>query len=115
MIALQPEQLCGGFLQESFQACGAGPIVIMQVAVKKLGADQAKLISHTNSNDVLGEKGGYVVGYGASVYLKSAGSGRLTFQPLNSEVQKELLRMARTSIKNYLLTHTRSSFQLYLK
>ncbi|MBN2356769.1 AmmeMemoRadiSam system protein B [candidate division KSB1 bacterium] len=111
MLALQPQALCEGFLRESLQACGAGPVVIVQVAARELGADKATLISRTNSNDVTGEKGGYVVGYGSIAYSNSDGSGRKTFQPLEKNVQKELLRMARKSIEHYLKTRTRLSFQ----
>ncbi len=111
MLALQPQTLCEGFLRESLQACGAGPVVIMQVAVKQLGANKAELIARTNSNDVTGEKGGYVVGYGSIAYGKSDGSERIVFQPLDLEVQKELLRMARQSIEHYLKTRKRLTFQ----
>jgi len=102
MVALQPEALCSGFKRETFMACGAGPVVVMQVAAKALGADAARLISRTNSNEVTGEIGGYVVGYGAVVYYRAVKSGRMEFKELELPVQKELLRMAREAIKGYL-------------
>lgn len=109
----KPQQLCQGLLREEYQACGGGPIVIMQVAAQALGANRAKLIARTNSNDVTGQKGGYVVGYGSvAIYAQeSRQSERIEFQPLDLATQKDLLRMARQAITGYLNSKTIPRFE----
>jgi len=101
---LKPKVLCGGLLKEEYQACGGGPIAVMQVAAQALGANNAKLIARTNSGDVMGQKDGYIVGYGAvAVFAQGEPqSERIEFQPLDINVQKEFLRMARQAITEYL-------------
>jgi MEMO1 family protein len=100
MARLQPEALCSGFLSGQYQACGAPAVVMMQVAAKLLGATDAKQLAQTNSNDVTGTKGGYVVGYGAvAVYTgKTNTSDRKRFEPLPLDVQKYLLKSARQTL-----------------
>jgi len=101
---LRPAKLCDGLLKEEYQACGGGPIAVMQVAAQALGANKAKLVARTNSGDVTGQKDGYIVGYGAvAVFAQGEPrSERIEFQPLDVNVQRELLRMARQAIKEYL-------------
>lgn len=62
--ALDAEGLCQG-LDRSYMACGGGPITVAIMAAKLMGATEARIIKQTNSNDVIGERGGYVVGYAA--------------------------------------------------
>ncbi len=50
------------------QACGGGPILALMLAAEQMGAGRAKVVSHTNSNDVVGKQGDYVVGYGAALF-----------------------------------------------
>jgi AmmeMemoRadiSam system protein A len=87
----------------------------MQIAAQKRGADAANLISRTNSNDVIGQRGGYVVGYGAvAVYQKNAqktSSGKIEFAPLDRRNQIELIKMARNAIEQYLEKQTIPEFQ----
>lgn len=68
--ALDPEAFLGG-LDSEYQACGGGPIAAALMAARQLGADAVKVLAQTNSNDVMGTRGGYVVGYGAAVAFKS--------------------------------------------
>ncbi|MBC7187114.1 MAG: AmmeMemoRadiSam system protein B [Calditrichaeota bacterium] len=111
--SMDPQAFCKGARAGKFAACGTGPIAAMQHAAQLLGATQARVLAHTTSGDVTGQKTGYVVGYGAAVVFgsprqqkkaggKAAIPGRVEFAPLSEEVQQELLRMARQSIAHYL-------------
>lgn len=99
MARLQPEALCRGLLSGQFQACGGAAVVMMQVAALSLGATDAKQLAQTNSNDVTGSRGGYVVGYGAvAVYAGSAVSEKQQYEPLPLSAQKFLLKNARQTL-----------------
>ena len=105
MASLAPEALCQGLLNESYFACGGGPVTVMEIAAKKLGANAAKLIARTNSGDVTGVKNGYIVGYGSIVVFgqdKGKPSKRIEYQKLGQKEQDELLKMARQAIAEYL-------------
>jgi MEMO1 family protein len=110
ILAMKPAVLCDGFLKENYQACGGGPIVLMQTTLLRMGAKNAVLLGRTNSNDVTGQRGGYVVGYAAIAITggesKMDNSNQVRFKPLNSVAQKELLTMAREAIKYYLEHHS---------
>ncbi len=107
-----PEGLCAGGRTGKYSACGIGPIAAMQHAARLLGASKVKVLAHTTSGDVTGQKSGYVVGYGAAIVCKpkqqeprstkKAIPGRVEYSPLSEEVQRELLRMARQAIVHYL-------------
>lgn len=58
--------------ESAAQACGGFPIVTLILTTKKMGADKAKVLKYTNSNEVMGERFGYCVGYSAVVFYKSA-------------------------------------------
>ena len=93
--------------QDKAQACGGYPIVVVMIASKLLGASQSEVLHHTNSNDAIGEKGGYCVGYGASVFYQSAGQSQTTSEQsdtinLTTQEKKELLRIARITIENHV-------------
>ena len=53
--------------------CGRMPILTVLYAGKALGADSVKVLYHTNSGDVTGQRGGgqYTVGYMAAAICKS--------------------------------------------
>lgn len=88
-----PEGLSKALEKREAQACGGGPIVAVMLASKLLGADKGKVLFHTNSNDVTGQRGGYVVGYSACLFYKTQSEG------LNEREKKELLKIARASIE----------------
>jgi AmmeMemoRadiSam system protein A len=115
MLAMKPKTLCEGFLDESLQACGGGPISLMESALIRLGAKRAVLLGRTNSNDVTGQRGGYVVGYAAMAITggedKMENPNKIEFQPLDKEAQNVLLKMAREAISQYLQTHTTLKFE----
>jgi len=59
-------------LQESMEkglgeACGGGPMLVVMLAAKRMGAAQARLLKYANSGDVTGDKSS-VVGYASAVY-----------------------------------------------
>ena len=90
---LDPEGLSSALEKREAQACGGGPIVAVMLASKLLGANKGEVLFHTNSNDVIGERGGYVVGYSADIFYKTQPRG------LNKREKEELLRIARVSIE----------------
>ncbi len=110
---LNPEKLCEGLLQEKYSACGGAPIVVMETAAKLLGANKARLLSHTNSGDVTGKRDGYIVGYGAVAVYKAEkrAADHVEYKPLPLNVQKEFLRMARSSIEQYLQNRKLPQFE----
>jgi AmmeMemoRadiSam system protein B/AmmeMemoRadiSam system protein A len=104
---LNPEKLCQDFQNQDIMACGAGGIVVAELVATNLGANKAKIIYQTNSNDVTRSKGGYVVGYGAVVIYKEFGAKKkepkMGFESgLNDAEKKLLLQLARQSIENAL-------------
>ncbi len=107
------------------QACGGNGITAMMVAARELGADTAVVLAQTNSNDVIGERGGYVVGYSAVAFtgknpqtlpitpkgdakgsLKSTAdsSGKESSSDLTEQEKKSLLGIARTTLDTYIKT-----------
>lgn len=102
-LAMQPRALCRGLLAEQIQACGGAGVVVMQQALLESGPIEARLAAATNSNDVLQQRGGYVVGYAAALFYQTEGAmSKKTFTPLPLEAQIELLRLARQAIAHYL-------------
>ena len=65
------------------------------LAAQKNGANRAKILSQTNSNDVIGRRGGYVVGYGAVAIVAST---QAQDEWLPKEAQRELLDIARSAL-----------------
>jgi MEMO1 family protein len=61
-----PDDLADGFSSGRFQACGRGPILAVLEACRRRGATNARILARTNSDEVMGSRGGYVVGYGAA-------------------------------------------------
>jgi MEMO1 family protein len=92
------------------QACGGAPITVVMLAAQKLGADQAKILKSTNSNEVMGEIGGYCVGYGSVVFYQSQKGAKQEKSEIeqnesiglsNSE-KKELLKIARATLEKHV-------------
>ncbi len=52
------------------EACGGGPIVVVMLAARALGADKGEVLHYANSGDVTGDRGS-VVGYMAAALYKS--------------------------------------------
>ncbi len=104
-----PKGLYQALKQDKAQACGGFPIVTVMLAAKLLGADKGKVLHHTNSNDVINERGGYCVGYSASVFYQTdtntetgAKSNDKDIINLTMQEKNELLRISRTTIENHV-------------
>lgn len=55
--------------EESFEACGGGPIAVVMRAAHQLGANKAKVLHYCNSGDITGDNSA-VVGYLAAAFLQ---------------------------------------------
>ena len=105
ILAMEPEELCQGFLSQKYQACGAGPIVVAEMVAMKLGADESKLVARTNSGDVTGKRDGYIVGYAAMLLYQSGEDDVINDEDVGVDLgladndKQELLNLARKSIQ----------------
>jgi MEMO1 family protein len=55
---------------ETFEACGGGPIAVSMLTAKQLGTNQVEILHYCNSGDVTGDKSG-VVGYLAAAFIQT--------------------------------------------
>lgn len=69
LLRNDPDELADGFASGSLMACGRGPILAVLEACRLRGAARTRLLGRTNSDEVAGRSGGYVVGYGALAVL----------------------------------------------
>ncbi|MBS4015960.1 MAG: AmmeMemoRadiSam system protein B [Candidatus Latescibacteria bacterium] len=113
-----PEGLYNALKADKASACGGHPIVVLMLACQMLGASQSAVLHRTNSNDVIGEKGGYVVGYAASVFYKNEKTVQTKTEPANTDTiilttqeEQELIRIARTTLNDYITSGTTPKFQ----
>ncbi len=74
LSAFDPEGLASELQSQKCQACGAGPVLTLMLAARKLGADSAKVLHYANSGDVTGDKNSGVVGYAAAALCRKSGS-----------------------------------------
>ena len=61
------------------QACGGGPVVAVMTAAKLLGGKDVRVLEHTSSADITGQKTGWIVGYVSALVTGervSGGSGK---------------------------------------
>ena len=72
--AFDPDGLAREVENQRTQACGAGPLIAMMLAAKRLGADRSMVLKYANSGDVTGDRTG-VVGYAAAAIYRSAKDG----------------------------------------
>lgn len=49
-------------------ACGDLPVFAVKYIAEKQGFNKPRLVHQTNSNDITGERGGYVVGYSSVIF-----------------------------------------------
>lgn len=61
-----PEDLLRLLEEEEVEACGGGPMAVVMLASRQLGANKSKALAYCNSGDVTGEKDA-VVGYCSAV------------------------------------------------
>jgi AmmeMemoRadiSam system protein B/AmmeMemoRadiSam system protein A len=111
------EQLDKDVPNLSTSACGAGPVLTVITAAKKLGATSARIISYANSGDASVGKRSRVVGYGAVSFVAEheTDSGAIPLKKraglseestLSDSHKKKLLSFARQTIRQFLLTET---------
>jgi AmmeMemoRadiSam system protein B/AmmeMemoRadiSam system protein A len=110
------EQMRRGYRELRTCACGEAPLLALLTAAHELGATRGRVISYANSGDaVIGERQ-RVVGYGA-VALAAGPAGTLTEvlrrpevaphdQQLTAETKRDLLALARETIRRFLETET---------
>ncbi|MBN1558931.1 AmmeMemoRadiSam system protein B [candidate division KSB1 bacterium] len=60
-------QFCHNAAHQTVMACGAGPITVLKHVAETWDASQPRVLAYTNSADVTGKRGGYVVGYAAAM------------------------------------------------
>jgi AmmeMemoRadiSam system protein B len=72
--AFDPDGLAEEVENQRTQACGAGPLITIMLAAKRLGADRGKVLNYANSGDVTGDRSG-VVGYAAAAIYRSVSNG----------------------------------------
>jgi hypothetical protein len=91
-----------GLREGKLQLCGGFGVVSVLMLSKELGYDKIKLLTHTNSAEVTGNKtkGIWTVGY-ASLVIEGKETERAMF---DKEQKKRLLEIARKSIETYLKT-----------
>ncbi|MEO0117046.1 MAG: AmmeMemoRadiSam system protein B [candidate division WOR-3 bacterium] len=92
-----PKGLYDALISEEAQACGGFPVVSLLLTLKELGIRGAKLLKRTNSNEVMGIKGGYCVGYASFIFYQEEEG-----KDLSAEEGKELLKIARTTLEKYI-------------
>lgn len=95
--ALNYKGLFSALQRGETMACGEGGVIALLYALNRMGIKTAELLKYTNSSDVIGIRGGYVVGYLALVFLKEEKEDTLSL-----EEKKELIKIARESIKRGL-------------
>ncbi len=112
MERLDGRLLFQGLEDNEYELCGGAATVTTMLVAKKLGAEKAQLLKYANSGDVsLGDKF-RVVGYAAMAITTQQRPSRIeTFQPLNEEVQKKLLKFARQAIQGYAVTSATPKFE----
>ena len=100
--SLDPGKFSTALENEEAQACGGGPIIAMMEAARQMGASRAQVVVRTNSSEVTGERGGYVVGYGAALLY-----GPVNLAELSDAERDQLCEIARRSVED--TAHRRAS------
>lgn len=100
---MDPEDIYRKLSSEEIQMCGGLPVVSAIITAKKSGYDKIKLLSHTDSAEVTGNKtkGNWTVGY-ASAIIYRENKPREETELLNTKQKKRLLEIARKTIEEYL-------------
>ena len=100
---MDPEDIYRKLSSREIQMCGGLPVVSAIITAKKLGYDKIKLLSHTDSAEVTGNrtKGNWTVGYASAVIYKE-NYPQEEKGPLNPGQKKRLLEIARETIEEHL-------------
>jgi AmmeMemoRadiSam system protein B/AmmeMemoRadiSam system protein A len=88
------------FMSQTWEACGAGPIVAGMIAAEGLGASHAQILKYANSGDTASDKT-RVVGYGAVAITQAKPEAvkKSAEVSLTSKEKDELLKIARQSVE----------------
>jgi AmmeMemoRadiSam system protein B/AmmeMemoRadiSam system protein A len=99
---MDAQGLYDGLREGKLQLCGGFPVVTTLILSKELGHNKLKVLRHTNSAEVTGNKikGIWTVGYTSCIIDHENGEASM----LNKEQRKKLLLIARNSIETYLKT-----------
>ena len=99
---MDPESLYNGLEDGSVQLCGGPAVVTGILLAREMGYGKARVLKYTNSAEVTGirQKGNWTVGY-CAVFVGS-GDNQKEGPMFTKEQKKELLRIARESIKFFL-------------
>jgi len=96
------EELNGHLMKGTGELCGAYPVIYTMAIARELGANNGLLYKYAHSGDVTGERS-HVVGYAAMGIYRS---------DLTKEEKKELLFIARETIKTYVSSGEAPSFDV---
>ncbi len=62
-----PDAFISSLEEESFEACGGGPVAVVMKTALKMGAKRAEVLNYSNSGDITGDRRS-VVGYLAAAF-----------------------------------------------
>jgi hypothetical protein len=96
---MDPERFVTQLSRGELQACGGGPIAALMCVAGKTGAGKAHVLCSTNSNDVIGQRGGYVVGYSAVLFIAPADRGA-SEEGLSEHERSALAQIAREAVSH---------------
>lgn len=107
-----PEGLLRSLARGECEACGGGPVAVVMMAARELGAARSSVVGYATSGDVTGDKS-QVVGYMAAVLYgpADAGSGvrgassAPPYAGLTEREKQALLTLARRSIEAEFAGH----------
>ncbi|MFH2139107.1 MAG: AmmeMemoRadiSam system protein B [Candidatus Omnitrophota bacterium] len=91
------------------ELCGGDPVIALLLAMKSLNATDVQLLKYATSYNTTGSNDKRVVGYSSIIFSLSANlSGREgSSHMLTQEQRTKLLKIAKDSIREYVLTHKR--------
>ncbi len=94
---MDPGRFAAELSLRKVQACGGGPIAALICVARRTGATEAHVLRSTNSNDVMGQRGGYVVGYSA-VLIHAPADTQSSEEGLSDDDRSVLARIAREAV-----------------
>ena len=93
------------------EMCGLGPVLTLLSIAKRIGGVKGVVLKYANSGDITGNKHSRIVGYGAVAYY---GRGEIMNEKeYTREEQKELLKLARKAITDYLAGRRSEKYNVF--
>jgi AmmeMemoRadiSam system protein B/AmmeMemoRadiSam system protein A len=93
------------------QMCGFGPVLTLLYVAEEIGNVKGILLKYANSGDTTGDKKGRIVGYGAVAFFREGEN--MKKNGYTTEEKKELLKLARTAITDYLNTVKKGTYLVF--